>query len=306
MKRTIPLLGVLLLGLSISLQAQAPQAIQYQTIIRNAVGEVVMNQSVGLQLTVRQTTATGTAVYQETHTKITNDYGLVNLQIGTGTTTDDFSAIDWSMGPYYLEVGLDLMGGSSYTVMGTTQLLSVPYALYAETAGSSSSSGGHYVGELIGDNGEDGIVFWVDHTGEHGLICSSLDLNSGNPIQWYNGSNVMTGATSHWDGNAKNTNAIITEQGAGTYAASICDSYDTPGTSTGDWYLPAINELSKLWDAKYEINKALNMDNTFQTGVYWSSTEFNSNFAWFQNFGSGNQLGSGKSGLSRVRAIRAF
>ena len=135
MKKQLLLVSALLFGALLSLQAQAPQAIQYQTIIRNAAGEVVMNQNVGLQLTVRQTTATGTAVYQETHTKMTNDYGLVNLQIGTGTpVSGTLAGVDWSMGPYYLEVGLDLTGGSSYTVMGTTQLLSVPYALYAETA----------------------------------------------------------------------------------------------------------------------------------------------------------------------------
>ena len=137
MKKHLLLVSALLFGAVLSLQAQAPQAIQYQTIIRNAAGEVVMDQNVSLQLTIRQGSATGTPTYQETHSVTTNSFGLVNLQIGrgdTGATLNDFSGIDWSMGPYYLEVGLDLTGGSSYTVMGTTQLLSVPYALYAETA----------------------------------------------------------------------------------------------------------------------------------------------------------------------------
>ena len=138
MKKYLLLVSALLFGALLSLQAQAPQAIQYQTIIRNAAGEVVMNQSVSLQLTILQGSATGTQTYQETHSATTNGFGLVNLQIGTGdtgATLNDFSGIDWSLGNYYLQVGLDLSGGSSYTVMGTTQLLSVPYALYAETAG---------------------------------------------------------------------------------------------------------------------------------------------------------------------------
>jgi hypothetical protein len=157
MKKHLLLVSALFLGLVLNLQAQAPQAIQYQTIIRNASGEVVMNQSVGLQLTVRQTTATGTAAYQETHTKMTNDYGLVNLQIGTGSVTSGtFSGIDWSDGPYHLEVGLDLANGTNYTVMGTTQLLSVPYALYAERAGNPGLPGPKGDKGDQGDQGQSG------------------------------------------------------------------------------------------------------------------------------------------------------
>ena len=141
MKKIILLVSIFSLGLAINLYAQVPQAIQYQTIIRNGSGEVVMNQSVSIQLNILQGSATGTLTYQESHTTTTNTFGLVNLQIGTGTSSDDFSAIDWSLGNYFLKVAIDLSGGSSFIEMGTTQLLSVPYALYAEKAGNPGPQG---------------------------------------------------------------------------------------------------------------------------------------------------------------------
>ena len=88
----------------------------------------------GYQLSILQGSPAGTAVYTETFTPTSNNYGLVNLEIGTGITIDDFTAIDWANGPYYIETATDLTGGSSYVVMGTSQLVSVPFALHAKTA----------------------------------------------------------------------------------------------------------------------------------------------------------------------------
>jgi hypothetical protein len=168
MQRHLLLVVALVFEVSCSLSAQAPQGIQYQALIRDGSGEVVANQSVGLQLRIHQTTAGGTVVYEETHIATTNAYGLVNLQIGAGTTMDDLSAIDWSMGPYFVEVGLDLAGGSSYTSMVTTQLLSVPYALYAERANVPSEPGADGNTVLNGSvdptsEGEDGD-FYINTT----------------------------------------------------------------------------------------------------------------------------------------------
>lgn len=115
--------------------AQAPQGFKYQAVVRDA-NMIVVNQAVGVQLTIQQGSIGGTAVYVETFSPTTNAYGLVNLEIGTGTTTDDFSTIDWSNGPYFIETAIDLTGGTSYTTMGTSQLMSVPYALYANMAES--------------------------------------------------------------------------------------------------------------------------------------------------------------------------
>jgi hypothetical protein len=120
--------------LSLSSFGQAPEGFKYQAVLRDAGNLILNNQAVGMRLTVQQGSIGGTAVYTETFAITTNTYGLVNLEIGTGTTTDDFSIIDWSAGPYFIETAVDVTGGTSYAVMGTSQLMSVPYALYAKTA----------------------------------------------------------------------------------------------------------------------------------------------------------------------------
>jgi hypothetical protein len=116
--------------------AQAPEKMSYQAVVRDSGDALVTNQAVGMQISILQTTATGTAVYVETQTPTTNINGLVTLEIGTGTSTDDLTTIDWSSGTYFIKTETDPTGGSSYTITGTSQLLSVPYALHAKTAES--------------------------------------------------------------------------------------------------------------------------------------------------------------------------
>jgi hypothetical protein len=119
--------------------AQAPNAFNYQTAVRNADGNIMADQSVAFQISILQGATDGTAVYVETHAATTNAHGLVNFQIGGGTTTDDFSAIDWAAGPYFVKVELDAAGGTTFVEMGTSQLLSVPYVKYAETTGDAAA-----------------------------------------------------------------------------------------------------------------------------------------------------------------------
>ena len=120
--------------ISLSSFGQAPEGFKYQAVVRDAGGLILNNQAVGMRLTVQQGSIGGTAVYAETFSPTTNAYGLVNLEIGTGTTTDDFTSIDWANGPYFMETAVDFLGGMTWVVMGTSQLMSVPYALYAKTA----------------------------------------------------------------------------------------------------------------------------------------------------------------------------
>jgi uncharacterized protein (TIGR02145 family) len=119
--------------------AQAPNAFNYQTAVRNADGNIIADQSVAFQISILQGATDGTAVYVETHNATTSVHGLVNFQIGGGTSTDDFSAIDWAAGPYFVKVDLDAAGGTTFIEMGTSQLLSVPYAKYAETTGNAAA-----------------------------------------------------------------------------------------------------------------------------------------------------------------------
>ncbi|MBN2761481.1 MAG: hypothetical protein JXR41_00210 [Bacteroidales bacterium] len=115
--------------------AQAPDKMSYQAVIRNSSSELVVSSTVGMQISIRQGTAEGTAVYTETQTPTTNANGLVSLEIGTGTTSDDFSAIDWSAGPYFIKTEIATEEPfTTYTITGTSQLLSVPYALHSGTS----------------------------------------------------------------------------------------------------------------------------------------------------------------------------
>lgn len=130
-KSTNHILFILFVFLSLGLVAQSPNAIKYQGVVRDAAGDVIKNQAVSFQFKIHDGSSSGPIVYTETHTVNTNDYGLVNLEIGNGSTSDAFSAISWEGGDKYLEVLLDLSGGSSYMTMGAFQLISVPYALFA-------------------------------------------------------------------------------------------------------------------------------------------------------------------------------
>jgi len=119
------------------LHAQAPQGFNYQATVRNSVGDLIVNTNVYFKFNVMQGSQTSLPVFTEIHYVPTDDLGQVNLVIGQGTAnTGSFSALDWSLGRYYL--GIELNTGSGYVAMGTTQLLSVPYALYAENSGNST------------------------------------------------------------------------------------------------------------------------------------------------------------------------
>ncbi len=121
--------------------AQSPNKISYQAVIRNASNNLITNTNVGIRVSVLQGSSTGTTVYQETHSATTNATGLVTLEVGAGTVlSGTFSSIAWSSGNYYIKTETDVTGGTNYTISGTSQLLSVPYALYSTISGSDASS----------------------------------------------------------------------------------------------------------------------------------------------------------------------
>ena len=115
----------------IQIYSQSPEKFTYQSIVRGSDGAVLTSAVIGFRLTILQDSSTGSAVYSETHTGDTNQNGLVTLIIGDGTSSDNFSSIDWSTGQYFLKVEVDPLGGSNYLIEDTSQLLSVPYALYS-------------------------------------------------------------------------------------------------------------------------------------------------------------------------------
>ena len=149
-----------------------------------------------------------------------------------------------------------------------------------------------------GDEYGGGFVFYLDSTGQHGLIAALSDQNVLAP--WWNGTFVTTNAKSTTDG-FLNTRQIVSVQGNGHYAASICNDYT--GGGFGDWFLPSKDQLNKL----YMHSQGL-LGNGIYGGVYWSSTEYDAGNAWVQDFANGQQFIDNTSDGANVhtRAIRAF
>lgn len=183
------------------LLAQAPQGINYQTVVRNSAGVAIDNQNVSIRFTVLQNSVNGSAVYTETHSVTTNSLGLVNLVIGQGAASQgSFNAIDWATGNYYVKTEVDVTGGSNYIVAGTQQLMSVPYALFANKA-------------LNNDDAD------ADPTNE--LQTLSFDNNSGN-LSLSQGNTITLPFTSggdNWGSQTVQTGASLS--GNGTSASPL-------------------------------------------------------------------------------------
>ncbi len=155
---------------SIAIWAQSPNKLSYQAVVRDSDDNLVTDQAVGMQISILQGSASGTAVYTETHTPTANTNGLVSIEIGGGTTANDFSTIDWSTGVYFIKTEIDPDGGTSYSIETTSQLLSVPYAKYADKAGNVFS--GSY--SDLTDVPEDITVEGTAQFGSNGIVFSEL------------------------------------------------------------------------------------------------------------------------------------
>jgi len=426
MKKITTVLLAILIALTVF--GQTPEKFSYQAVIRNSNNELVTNQNIGMQISILQGSVNGASVYVETHSINTNTNGLVSLEIGTGNIqSGDFTNIDWAGDTFFIKTETDLTGGSDYTITGTTQLLSVPYALHAKTAESitgeitetdpvfsdwdkttgisitesqitdlgayiesendpvftnsyaaeisdvditnlnnlsgvntgdqdisgisintqaiidtasnlrndlaeknnvltlnnstvftpsadyqpatkkyvDDNSGSSPTTYNIGDTVLGGIVFWVDESGEHGLIAATSDYES--TIKWNTGTNLYTG-TKNGDGlysGEMNTALIVAVQMPDNqgfdFAAKVCADYSVTmdGIPYGDWYLPSRYELNLLYLQKDIVGG-------FEDAYYWSSIEDYTPSAYVQDFSNGNQGINAKNDLNYVRPIRAF
>ena len=138
--KNLYLIAVILL-LTAGVFAQAPQKMSYQTVIRNSSHALVSATTVGMKISILQGSSAGTAVYIETQTPVTSANGLASIEIGGGSVVSgSFADIDWANGPYFVKTEIDPAGGTSYSIVGTSQLLSVPYALHAKTAENGIST----------------------------------------------------------------------------------------------------------------------------------------------------------------------
>ena len=291
--------------LTATVWAQSPNKMSYQAVIRNSSDALVTNTQIGLEVNIRQGTTSGTVVYTETQTPTTNANGLVSIEIGGGS---GFNTIDWANGPYFIETKTDPAGGTNYTITGTSQLLSVPYALYAANAGTATGGGNftHYIGEEYGG----GVIFhlWKDNAGvEHGLIVALTDQSGSQAWSDVISTEIGASAQSSWNG-LSNSNAIVGQAGHTSSAAKLCLDLVSGGQS--DWYLPSIQELNMLWNNYYTVTRALSQisgaTQLSNSWYYWSSSELHYNNAWYFAFGGGYAGGYGKDYAISVRAVRAF
>ncbi|MCG9911653.1 MAG: hypothetical protein MH137_10175 [Flavobacteriales bacterium] len=183
-----------LIFLSLGAMTQAPQKMSFQAVIRSASGQLVINAQVGMRISILQGSASGTPTYVETQTAQTNGNGLISLEVGSGNAVSgSFQNINWSSGPYFIKTETDPAGGNNYSILGTSQLLSVPYALYAEKLSSNAFQ-----------------FFYADRDGD----------GFGDPFGAYYGPSTLTGYVSN------NTDCNDQEASAFPGATEICDGID--------------------------------------------------------------------------------
>ena len=264
MRKIVNILFAVLL--SSGLYAQAPLNLSYQAVIRDGSGKLITNHLIGMQISILQGTSTGSLVYIETLTPTTNANGLVTVEIGGGILNLD--QIDWVNGPFYLKTETDPTGGSDYSIVGISKLLTVPYALHAKTAEKIIETA-HSIGESYGG----GIVFYVNSTGTHGLIAATQDQS----------------ASSNWFDAQDN--------------CSKPENYTAAGKEYSDWRLPTNSELLLVY-YQSDLIGGFTTGEIF----YWSSTEVNVNMARGINIKSyGTPYSTNdKTLLLHVRAVRAF
>ena len=256
-----------------------PQGINYQAVARDATGDVLMNHALTIQFSVISDITTSAVSWQETHTVNTNDYGLYTAIIGQGIATSvgssaTFDVIDWGASNHLLKVEVDYGGG--LVDMGTTAFMSVPYSFCSVSSATLSA-----VTYSIGDTAQGGIVFYVSPDGKNGLVAATVDQSAF--WDWYNAYNLISDTSNH----------------------------TLEGQKFRDWRLPTKYELNQMY-LNIGQGNTLGLGNIgiFASNPYWSSTEFDANHAWQQDFDSGGQYSFFKYNPSYanayVRAVRTF
>ena len=206
-----------------SICAQVPQQISYQAVVRNSSNVLITNTSVTMKVSILMSSATGAAVYVETHTATTNANGLLTIKIGNGTiVSGTFASINWASGSYFVKTESDPTGGSNYNIVGVNQLLSVPYALYSGNgtpgpvgpqgpqgpAGSTGATGPagtftvpfsstlsspNYLIDLV-NNGATGVLQALSSSTVSPAVSAKLTSTSGNSfLAAVRGDNMATG-----------------------------------------------------------------------------------------------------------------
>ena len=210
-----------MIAFTIGALSQVPEKMSYQAVIRNASGELVKNNPVGMKISILQGSVTGTPVYVETQNSTSNENGLVTLEIGGGTPLSGaFEEIDWATGAYFIKTETDPIGGTNYTLIGTSQLLSVPYALHSKTVQKLINADAA-IGEMIYFNGTQWVAVSVGLPGQYLQLSQSKIPNWTGPTF----STVTTASASLITANTANIGGTISyDGGAAVTSRGICYS----------------------------------------------------------------------------------
>lgn len=205
----------LLLLMAIRSFAQAPQGIPYQAVARSSSGAIIANHSMGLRFTIRDSIAMGTIVYQETFSTTTNNLGLFNVNVGLGSAVvGTFSSINWGHNPKFMQVEMDVTGGTSYVDMGTQQMMSVPYALHAGNAHT------YIAGDGITING-DTILNSLYPSNSFDSTKPKFNLGFSNSTAWICPEGVTKIIVQVWGGSGGGGSGAMAYSGLGYYLGCI-------------------------------------------------------------------------------------
>jgi hypothetical protein len=270
------LLGVLLMVLTLS--AQPPALIPYQAIARDAAGNAVLNQNISLRFSIHDQTITGTVVWYEAQTVLSSPLGVVVTSLGS---VSDLSSVNWANGDKFLQVEMDITGGTNYSDMGTQQMMSVPYALYAGQAGQAAQVGGSSLS--LGDSHEGGVVVYLDQTGQHGFVMADSVFSAAGMPLGYGPAGCYPGIiTSPATGDGDiNTLTLAGQQ----YAVANSVIYFVSNSNFNgydDWFIPSTNEIRRIF-----FNVFQNGIGNLPSGGYISSTLYRNtgnNIACQQSF----------------------
>ncbi len=319
------LVACLLSGM-LTAYGQRPEKIHFQITVRDYNKHLLKDREVAMR--IRIITLDSDVIYEELQHVRTGSTGIASINIGEGySQKGDLTDIGNLLPTHtlYIRTDIDPEGGTDYSIVSHNRINSMPYALsaryviepdesdplYSQSVASKidhrlinrwdrAARPRHYPGDFAAG----GVVFYVDSTGENGLVASGYDIAE--EVSWADTPVDIPGAGSFHDGK-ENTRSIVDHSGEAAPAAFYCDTLALGNKE--DWYLPSIDELSLLFDSRYQLNRAAGKDEDANTqglipGRYWSSTESGETEAWIVDLG--NIARENKSENANVRAIRKF